>query len=417
MSLAQYIIRTSIVVIPFTALIGLFVNLYNDIDGTRFWMNIVFTTLFGFLVGVLSSILNHTRFIKPIGKINEFLEKLAGGHMLDRLDGEKLGELKSVARSINHTVDSWGNVLANVQKASNEITHYSAQLTQGADQTTKATEHISNTIEDVAQGADTQVHGVSQTSHLIHQMSAGLSQVASSAATVTESVNESLAKADSGSESIRMAGEQMESIHSNVNELSRVVKGLGDRSNEIGNIVDVITGIAAQTNLLALNAAIEAARAGEQGKGFAVVANEVRKLAEQSGNATQQISEIITQIQKETQQVVETMGTVKHEVSEGIEVMGTAGSSFTQIQLSVNSVSDQIEQVTAAIQEMNAGTTLAVSTMENISNVAAESAAATQSVLAATEQQVASMQEFSAFSNSLTKLAREMESLVNTFKI
>ncbi|WP_257985483.1 methyl-accepting chemotaxis protein [Bacillus sp. V5-8f] len=417
MSLGQYIIRTSIVVIPFTALIGLFVNLMNDLHGIQFWINIAFTVFFGFLVGVLSSFLNHKRFIKPIGKINEFLEKVAEGDMKARLDEGHLGELKSIAGSINHTIDSWGHVLANVQKASNEITHYSAQLTQGADQTTKATEHISNTIEEVAEGAESQVQGVSQTSEVIYQMSASLSQVASSAVAVTEGVNETLSKANSGTDSIRMAGEQMQSIHSNVNQLSRVVKGLGERSNEIGNIVDVITGIAAQTNLLALNAAIEAARAGEQGKGFAVVANEVRKLAEQSGNATQQISEIITQIQQETKQVVETMEAVNHEVTEGIGVMGTAGDSFTQIQLSVNSVSNQIDQVTAAIREVNSGTTLAVSTMEHISNVAAESAAATQSVLAATEQQVASMQEFNAFSSSLTKLAREMESLVHTFKI
>lgn len=417
MSLANYIIRTSILVIPLTALIGLFVNLYNDLDGVRFWMNIAFTTVFGFIVGVLSSILNHTRFIKPIGTINKFLETLANGDMKNRLDEGELGELKLVAPSINHAVDSWGNVLINVQKASNEITDYSVQLTQGADQTTKATEHISNTIEEVAQGAESQVQGVNQTSDVIHQMSASLSQVASSSVAVTDSISESLAKANLGTKSIQLAGEQMQSIHSNVNELARVVKGLGERSNEIGNIVDVITGIAAQTNLLALNAAIEAARAGEQGKGFAVVANEVRMLAEQSGNATQQISGIISHIQKETHQVVETMAAVNREVTEGIEVMSGAGDSFTQIQLSIHSVSDQIEQVSAAIQEMNTGTKLAVSAMDNISQVASESAAATQSVLAATEQQVASMQEFSAFSSSLTKLAGEMKSLIHTFKI
>ncbi|RFU67157.1 methyl-accepting chemotaxis protein [Bacillus sp. V59.32b] len=417
MSLLKYIIRTSVVVIPATALIGLFINLFNDIQGWHFWVNILSTTIMGAVVGVLSSVLNHKRFIKPIESINEYLETIADGNMQKRLSDENLGELKSVATSVNRAVEAWSHVLRNVQKASNEINEYSAQLSQGAEQTTKATDHISNTIEEMAQGAESQVQGVGQASDVIYQMSAGLSQVATSAVTVTDSINESLEKANTGTNSIQLAGRQMNSIHTNVNELSRVVKGLGERSDEIGKIVDVITQIAAQTNLLALNAAIEAARAGEQGKGFAVVANEVRTLAEQSGNATQQIGEIITQIQNDTQQVVETMESVNSGVTEGIGVMSGAGDSFTQIQLSINSVSSQIEQVSAAIQEMAAGTKLAVGSMDNISNVAAESASATQSVLAATEQQVASMEEMSAFSKSLAKLAGEMKSTIHTFKI
>ncbi|WP_409302416.1 methyl-accepting chemotaxis protein [Peribacillus sp. SCS-155] len=417
MSLLSYIIRTSIVVIPCTALIGVLVGIVNDFEAMQFWGNIGMTTVLGCIVGVLSSVLNHKRFIKPIGTINKFLLKLSEGDMTKRLREDNLGQLKSVAASLNGMIDTWGRVLVNVQKASKEINDYSVQLSQSAEQTTKATDHISNTIEDVAGGAESQVSGVSQTSDVIYQMSSSLSEVAASATDVTESINESMEKANAGTGSIQQAGNQMQSIHDNVHELARVVRGLGERSSEIGKIVEVITGISAQTNLLALNAAIEAARAGEQGKGFAVVANEVRKLAEQSGNATQQISGIISQIQKETHQVVDTMGAVNHEVSEGIEIMTEAGDSFSQIQLSVNSVSRQIEQVSAAIQQMTAGTKTAVASMDHISSIAAESAAATQSVLAATEQQVASMQEISAFASSLTKLAAEMEESIHTFKI
>jgi methyl-accepting chemotaxis protein len=404
-------------VIPSTAFMGVLVCLLNGIEGVNFWLNIAMVTFMGFLVGIASSMINHKRFIRPIVHINNFLEKLANGDMTNRLRDNNLGQLKSVASSLNHAIDAWSNVLQNVQKASKEINEYSGHLSQSADQTTKATDQISNTIEEMAEGAESQVIGLNQSSDVIYQMSTSLSQVAVSADNVTKSITESLDKANIGTRSIQHAGNQMQSIQTNVNELARVVKGLGERSNEIGNISEVITGIAAQTNLLALNAAIEAARAGEQGKGFAVVANEVRKLAEQSSNATLKISDIIAQIQNETNQVVETMSAVNHEVTEGIDVMEEAGDSFVQIQQSVNSVSGQIEQVSAAIQEMSAGTKMAVASMDQISSVAEQSAAATQSVLTATEEQVASMQEIGSFAGSLTKLAGKMQESIHTFKI
>ncbi|WP_429874666.1 methyl-accepting chemotaxis protein [Fictibacillus sp. NRS-1165] len=125
---------------------------------------------------------------------------------------------------------------------------------------------------------------------------------------------------------------------------------------EIGHIVEVIEGISEQTNPLALNTAIEAARAGEHGKGFAVVASEVRKLAEQSGEATRQISDIIFHIQNETVQVVQKMELVNAEVREGIGVMNEAGASFKQIQHSIQSVTEHIRRVSDAMHGVSAGT-------------------------------------------------------------
>jgi methyl-accepting chemotaxis protein len=116
----------------------------------------------------------------------------------------------------------------------------------------------------------------------------------------------------------------MRLIHDTVQDLSKVIRGLGERSKEIGEIVAVITKISSQTNLLALNAAIEAARAGEHGRGFAVVADEVRKLAEQSAQSAQQISELITHIQKETLNAVQSMDQATKEVQSGLDVVDSA---------------------------------------------------------------------------------------------
>ncbi len=417
MSQFSYMFRTLIVVIPGVLIIGFGVVFGNNLQGMAFWITIGSMIALGSLVGILSSIINYRRFIAPIAKINAHLEELADGNISSRLDEKSVGQLGSIAAALNHTAATWQEVINKVVIASNEVTQYAQQLSAGAQQTNLASSHIADVIEEVASGANHQVKGVNTASDVIMQMSDSLSQVAANSEQVTEQINDSLEKANHGSKSISTAGCQMNSIHENVQDLSKVVKGLGQRSQEIGKIIEVISGIAAQTNLLALNAAIEAARAGEQGKGFAVVANEVRNLAEKSAESTLQISQLISQIQEETNQVVQTMETVNHVVTDGMDVMKDAGDSFKQIQQSVSCVTHQMGQVATAIQQMSSGSQQMVKSMDEISQVANESAMATQSVLASTEEQSASMEEISASADRLTRMAEDLKGLIGRFKL
>lgn len=209
----------------------------------------------------------------------------------------------------------------------------------------------------------------------------------------------------------------MNSINQTVTGLANVVKGLGERSKQIGQIIEVITGIAEQTNLLALNAAIEAARAGENGRGFAVVADEVRKLAEQSAQSAQQISMLITAIQQETNEAVQSMEMATKEASNGIVVIHTAGESFVEIKNAIEEVAVQIQEVSASVQQMSAGAEQIVQSMQLVSKIAESAASGTQEVSAATEEQLASMQEISASAVSLSKMAEELQQLIQKFKI
>jgi methyl-accepting chemotaxis protein len=195
----------------------------------------------------------------------------------------------------------------------------------------------------------------------------------------------------------------MQSVRDSSGAVEAAMTSLAQRSEQIGGIVETITGIAGQTNLLALNAAIEAARAGEQGRGFAVVAEEVRKLAEESQQAAASISELITEIQSETQNAVAVVADGARRSEDGVQVVEQARDAFARIGASVDDVTSRIGQISDAMNEVAA--------------VAEQSSASTEQVSASTEETSASTQEIAASAQELARTAEELETLVGRFKV
>ncbi|WP_284199240.1 methyl-accepting chemotaxis protein [Alicyclobacillus sacchari] len=210
--------------------------------------------------------------------------------------------------------------------------------------------------------------------------------------------------------------EQMASIQQSVASLADVVQGLGERSAEIGAIVDVMTRIARQTHLLSLNAAIEAARAGESGRGFAVVADEVRKLAEQSADQATQIAGLIESIQSETNVVVASMAASTEEVAAGMDIVRSTERSFADIEASVHNVTDHISEVSGFMDRISSGTQQLQDGIKELTRVSSMTNAGMQTVAASTEEQLASMEEITASSTTLTQMAERLQSLVGTFR-
>jgi methyl-accepting chemotaxis protein len=248
-------------------------------------------------------------------------------------------------------------------------------------------------------------------------MSIGVQEVAISAQNVSDSSVQASEKAREGNQAIQTAIKQMNHIHETVHGSAEIIKGLEERSKEIGQITRVITDISSQTNLLALNAAIEAARAGEHGRGFAVVADEVRKLAKQSNESAKQISDLISMIQVETNKAVQSMKTTTKEVIEGIDVVNTAGTSFEQIENVIKDVVSQIQEVSSEVEQMAFGTGQVVESINMIAKVSEETASRTQNISTATEEQSASMEEISASASSLSIMAEELQMLIRKFKV
>ncbi|VBB05208.1 Hypothetical protein LUCI_0415 [Lucifera butyrica] len=354
---------------------------------------------------------------KPLNELVRSAAEISRGNLTQPVRARGVSEVAKLAVSLDKMREDLKNIIRNIMSSSDQVFAATEQLTASAGQSAQAAGQVAGSITEVAQGMEEQVAAVNNTTAVIEQMSANIRQIAANANGVAKQSAQAADKAGEGNQSIDKAVGQMNSIQQTVTASAAVVAQLGERSNEIGQIVDTIAGIAGQTNLLALNAAIEAARAGEQGRGFAVVAEEVRKLAEQSQEAAKQIADLIREIQGDTGKAVAAMNNGMREVELGTEVVTISGQGFREITVLIQEVSGQVNKISAAIEQMAAGSERIVDSAKRIDELSKKASGETQTVSAATEEQSASMEEIAASGQALAKLAMDLRETVGQFQV
>ena len=354
----------------------------------------------------------------PLQAMVNACEDLASGDFRDKprqiLQKDELGQLAAALYAARSNLQK---AFRQVTESAEQVAASAQQLTASAEQSATAITQVAESVSNVAAGAEKQLYTVDESSVIVEAMGTSLQNTIEHANHSVENSRQATEQAGAGSIAVEKAVEQMAHIEKTVNNSAAVVGKLGERSKEIGQIVDAISGIAGQTNLLALNAAIEAARAGEQGRGFAVVAEEVRKLAEQSQEAAKQIAGLIKEIQGDTEQAVLAMDQGTRDVKVGTQVVDDAGQTFTQIRQLVEDMSEQGQAIFNSIQEIEAGNQMIVSSVKDIDEISKQAVEETQTVSAATQEQSASMQEIASSSQSLAHMAQELQAAVNQFKI
>ncbi len=367
-------------------------------------------------VGVAAMI--SKRFVAPILTLRDAAEHIAAGDLRSQeVAVQSQDELGQLAGSFADMSGKLRDLVVQVQRESQQVAAASEELTASAEQAAHAVQQVAGSVTEVAGGADRQLTVAREATTEVDALAKELAGASKRAGEVRKSVEKTSHAAESGGEAIGKAIRQMQALDTTVTHSAQVVAKLGERSQEIGQIVDTISGIAGQTNLLALNAAIEAARAGEQGRGFAVVADEVRKLAEQSQEAAGRIASLIGEIQGETGRAVEAMNKGTAEVKEGTVVASQAGAAFEEIVGLIRKANEEVAAITVAIEQTVSGSGRIVHAVDDMQRVSRDTAEQTQTVAAATEEQAASMEEIASSSRSLAHLAEELQVAVSRFKV
>ncbi|MGO0059627.1 methyl-accepting chemotaxis protein [Brevibacillus fluminis] len=356
--------------------------------------------------------------LKPIHSLLAGVNRISQDDLSTKIEVIRTGnEFETLAVAFQKMQGNLQAIVKKVSELTNQLSRSSEQLSQTVAQQKVASEQFTISIDEVTSGAQNQLRGAEESARVIEEMALGISRIAEATGEISEASLGTTKEAEAGNRSIQRAVAQMSSIREAVQHSADVVKLLETRSGEIGQIVELITGIASQTNLLALNAAIEAARAGEHGRGFAVVADEVRKLAEQSDASARQISSLIMEIQQETKSAMDAMASVNSNVQEGMSVIETAGQAFQRISKGIESVSGQIVEVSAVSEQMSASSEEVSASVDESATIAAISAQNAEHVATVSKDQLVSIEGLVSSVHSLNEMAMELKGLISRFRV
>jgi len=325
----------------------------------------------------------------PITGLVSLMGGIAQGDLTQKIDVTSEDEIGELSENANKMVEDINNALSQVlattkmvASSANELSKDSAQIVGGAKSQSDKSTNVATAMEE---------------------MSATVTEIAKNSGEAANASKEARDMAVKGGDVVKKTLDGMGRIASSVERSANTIKVLEKSSAQIGEIVKVIDDIADQTNLLALNAAIEAARAGEQGRGFAVVADEVRKLAEKTSKATKEIADMIKGIQVDTKNAVSAMDEGTKEGKAGVSLAIEAGAALDKIVETVKRVSDMIAQIATAAEEQSATTEEITRNIGSIAEVSKDTMTKAEASSSVTEE--------------MKKLAEELESLVNRFKL
>ncbi|SJZ84064.1 methyl-accepting chemotaxis protein [Selenihalanaerobacter shriftii] len=339
------------------------------------WLIFIYSIIIVTVLGVTLYFINTKYLLKPINNLINKISKVAKGDFTIQTKTGRKDEIGQLEAALDKMSTNLKNIIIKLSGTIEELSAYSEELSASA-------EEGNATIET--------------TNNLLEEMSSNIQQISASAQEVTSVAQETSSQAKIGGNNINDTVGSIQEINEAVGGTVKVINNLDNNSQEIGQIVELITDIAEQTNLLALNAAIEAARAGEHGQGFAVVAEEIRELAEETAKATDEITTLVKQTQKQSNNGLESVKQVEVKAKEGKEIAVETGEVFKKIESSIDQTSDYIQQTANSTQNLAQNSDQIMTASQDISNMS---------------------QEVTNSAQELATMAQELQNLVEQFEV
>jgi methyl-accepting chemotaxis protein len=377
----------------------------------------IIISIISFIVGGIILSLLIRKVTNPLKKLVEVANKVSNGDLTQDIDIKSKDEVGMLADSFNKMINNLRDITSKIQDVGLNVASYSQELFSAAEQASTVSEQIAISTQDIADGAEQQVKSTMLVLNNIKEVADSIEKINDEIYDVVDNADNTSKLASDGREKMNSMIKQMNTIKYSVNYTSGIMNEFEKTSDEIGNIVQVINNIADQTNLLSLNAAIEAARAGESGRGFAVVADEIRKLAEETIKSSDNIKKLINKTQENAKKAIVSIEGGNKEAEKGEVVVEEVGIYLNEIIQGFDLTKNKLDIANKNILEVNTNTENIVNLVDEIESISEESAANTEEVAASSEEQSATIEEITKSVEELANMSRELEEVIQVFKL
>ncbi|BDH61499.1 hypothetical protein MTP04_16290 [Lysinibacillus sp. PLM2] len=373
-------------------------------------INLIFTT-------IIAAVFLQWIIVSPLKLLLNVTREVAKGNLTVTIPKKSNDEIGLLVNSFEVMLGNLKDIVGELNDTSIKVLNSAETLAKNANETNSVSSLISSSIREVAVDTENQTNGIEKVAFAIAEMNEGIKEILSNTMSVTNTSQKTTKYAVDGEQAVEKSVLQMVLIQNSVSDSDISIQELLERSQEIAQILNVISDIANQTNLLALNAAIEAARAGESGKGFAVVAEEVRRLAEQSNQSTEQIGSIIDQMKKATDDSVQTMRKVIEDVKEGIEIINDTKVKFSVISHSTGEMNKEMGNILQAAERMTLNAEEISLTIDQVSTLARKNTQFSIDVSSSSQDQLVAIEEITKSTESLSNIAEDLRESTKKFTV
>ncbi|WP_027623019.1 methyl-accepting chemotaxis protein [Clostridium lundense] len=368
------------------------------------------------IFAILSSITfrNFNGFLKEIDSI---LKQMSLGNLQLEIKKQGENEFEEMKKYIQDTINNFGKIIRDLKSRTNSVDYSSEHLSTISEEMAYSSNNISTAINDVAKGTCDQAGNLVDINNILNNFGNNIKKVVNGLSEVNDISNNVATTADESSKEMKNLEQSFEYVGQSYKKFVQKIDSLGKNINKIDEITVLINNVAEQTNLLSLNAAIEAARAGKSGKGFAVVAEEIRKLAEQSKQSSNNISILISEISKETKNIVDDAESINNKLQESSQVIKSSLDSFGNIIISIGEVVPKVNALNKSAIAINEEKNNIFQKIEGASSIAEEISAYSEEIAASSNQMDSSSREVEKVANELRGFTNELLEEINLFKI